>query len=60
MELKLRHSVPLEMPFHMVSLFAEIGSISVWSKTMDYIIIVRCFANRDVPVFIITPHWKVL
>ena len=41
----------------MVSLFAEIGSISFWPKTMDYS---KVFANRDVPVFIITPHWKVL
>ena len=32
----LHHSAPLEMPFPMVSLFAEIGSISFWPKTMDY------------------------
>ena len=36
MKLKLRHSVPLEMPFHMVSFFAEVKIFGFWPKTMDY------------------------
>ena len=35
----LHHSAPLEMPFPVISFFAEIGSIKVfrfWLKTMDY------------------------
>ena len=32
----LRHSVPLEMPFHMVSFFAEVKIFRFWPKTMDY------------------------
>ena len=36
MKLNLRHSVPLEMPFHMVSFLAEIKLFSFWPKTMDY------------------------
>ena len=39
----------------MESMFAEIGSISFWPKTMDY-----SKAFCPVPVFVITPHWKVL
>ena len=29
------NSVPLEMPFHMVSFLAEIKFFSFWQKTMD-------------------------
>ena len=32
----LRHSVPLEMPFHMVSFFAKLKIFRFWPKTMDY------------------------
>ena len=32
----LRHSVPLEMPFYMVSFLAEVQIYSFWPKTMDY------------------------
>ena len=36
MKLKyLRHSVPLDMPFHMVSFLAEV-KFRFWPKTMDY------------------------
>ena len=36
MKLNLCHSAPLEVPFPMVSLFSEFGSIIFWPKTMDY------------------------
>ena len=36
MELKFVPSAPLEMPFPMVCLFSEFGSINFWPKTMDY------------------------
>ena len=36
MKLKLHHFAPLEMLFPMVSLFAEIASISFWLKSLDY------------------------
>ena len=32
----LCHSVPLEMPFHMVSFFAKVKIFRFWPKTMDY------------------------
>ena len=35
-KLKLRHSVPLEMPFPMISFFARIKIFRFWPKTMDY------------------------
>ena len=40
----------------MVSLFSEFGSIIFWPKTLDYSKVFR----RIIPVFVITPHWKVL
>ena len=36
MKLKLYHSAPLEMPFPMVSFFAEGKIFRFWQKTMDY------------------------
>ena len=36
MKLNLRHSVPLEMPFHMVSFFGKVEFFRFWPKTMDY------------------------
>ena len=35
MKLKLRHSVPPEMLFPMVSLFSKIGLIRFYQKTLD-------------------------
>ena len=32
----LRHSVPLEMPFDMVSFLAKVKIFIFWPKTMDY------------------------
>ena len=32
----LHHSVPLEMPFHMVSFLAKVKFFRFWPKTMDY------------------------
>ena len=32
----LRRSVPLEMPFHMVSFLAKVKIFRFWPKTMDY------------------------
>ena len=32
----LRHSVPIEVLFRLVSLFAEVKIFSFWTKTMDY------------------------
>ena len=32
----LRHSVPLELPFQMVSFLAEVKIFRFWPKTMDY------------------------
>ena len=40
----------------MVSLFSEFGSIIFGPKTLDYS---KAF-RRINPVFVITPHWKVL
>ena len=40
----------------MVSLFSEFGLIIFGPKTMDYS---KVFC-RNVPVLLITPHWKVL
>ena len=34
--LNLHHSVPLEMPFHMVSFLAKVKIFRFWPKTMDY------------------------
>ena len=34
--LNLRLSVPLEMPFRMVSFLAEVKIFRIWPKTMDY------------------------
>ena len=36
MKLNLRHSVPFEMLFPMVSLLVEFSSIRFWPKTIDY------------------------
>ena len=33
---EMRHSVPLEMPFHMVSFLAKVKIFRFWPKTMDY------------------------
>ena len=48
----MRHSVPLEMLFLMVSFLAEIDSVSFWLKTVDYSK-AFCFTHQY-----IAPHLK--
>ena len=53
------NSVPLEMPFHMVSFLAEVKLFSFWPKTMDYN---KAFRPKLRSLFCgpFTPQWKVL